>query len=223
MLFIMSHHRTHWYVKYHLLLTAKMLFETWACQNACHWDVCEIHHFMWFLNVQWLLFLSWVWFRLGGGGHLSPILKEDRDDSKYKVTICMLVKRTIEYCDWIAVVTSGHMLLDLSQQLDFHHLLNVLIIICLTPKLPATIAKFLFDTPNIQVFFSPATKFTRGLNCLSWMAWFYSNDRQYSYTNLAFSLSVSLERWELGASCCTFSEPVVLNSLFVIRASTMGQ
>ncbi len=110
---------------------------------------------MWFLNVQWLLFLSWVWFRLGGGGHLSPILKEDRDDSKHKVTVCMLVKRTIEYCDWIAAVTSGHMLLDLSQQLDFHHLLNVLIFICLTPKLPATIAKFLFDMPNIQVSFSP--------------------------------------------------------------------
>lgn len=53
---------------------------------------------------------SWVWFHLGGGRRLSPILKEDRDDSMHKVTVCMLVKRTIEYCDWMAPVTSGHML-----------------------------------------------------------------------------------------------------------------
>ncbi len=186
-------------------------------------ETFEIHHFMWFLNVQWLLFLSWVWFRLGGGGHLSPILKEDRDDSKHKVTVCMLVKRTIEYCDWIAAVTSGHMLLDLPQQLDFHHLLNVLIFICLTPKLPATIAKFLFDMPNIQVSFSPPPQSSLEVWIVyhEWHGFTAMTDS--IHTNLAFSLSVSLERWELGASCCTFSEPVVLNSLFVIRASTMGR
>lgn len=45
-----------------------------------------------------------------GGRSLIHVSKEDRDDSKHRVTVCMLVKGTIEYCDLMAAVTSDHML-----------------------------------------------------------------------------------------------------------------
>lgn len=102
--------------KQYLLLTAKMLFETWAC----HWHVCEIYHFMRFLNLQWLLFQVGFGFIRVGEGVLVPS-QEDRDDSKHKITVCMLVKRTIEYCDWMAAVTSGLSPLSECFDIDIDH------------------------------------------------------------------------------------------------------
>lgn len=160
---------------------------------------------------------SFTWVEMS---RLGPITKEDRNDSKHKVTVCMLVKRTIEYCNWMAAVTSGHMLFSIAHgnwtfttQWMFWY------------WLPFNTETACYS--NVSVSFSPPPPELRGLNCLSWIPWFHSHDRhmthRYSYNSYFFFLSVSLEQWELVASCCMFSAPVVLNSLFVIRASIMDR
>lgn len=69
---------------------------------------------------------GFTWLGISCLGHIS---KDDRNDSKHKVIVCMLLRRTMEYCDWMAAVTSGHMLFRSPLANELSPLVNVLILI----------------------------------------------------------------------------------------------
>jgi len=98
----------------------------------------------------------------------------------------------MEYCNWMASVTPGHMVFRSPLATGLSPLSESFDIDCsLTQKLPAR------NVPG-GVGGSPPPLMLRGLNCLSWKPWFPSHGRQYSHTNFVsffFQYHWSGENW----------------------------